>query len=353
MPEYIDNDASIYLRSTPIPRALESLQQAFTGMYPPDKRTVKFGRPTIVTRTFVDETLYPNEGSCQRFAQLSRAFGERAAQRWNESKEMEYVNGLISKWMPESSPRVAVNAKPRLTGIADTVNSTRAHGPLTRLPKEFYDQTAMNIIDRIVVEEWFGGYQESAEYRRLGIGALAGDIVTRMTNSFYRSHAGYPGNYSDKVNSPYGKKNEESELKFALSGCHDSTIAAILSSLGVFKGEKWPPYTSYVAIELFREKAIRDASTIGNESWSANQKRAEQTLQPLNFFSRLFSKSKDSSAKIGRTHSSDLKPEQKDRMDGYFVRVRYNDRVMKLPGCAAAGQHLSGNESFCTFVSLI
>lgn len=53
-------------------------------------------------------------------------------------------------------------------------------GPETRLPKEFYDEKGRKIIDEIGVEEWFSGYQESREYRSLGIGSLMGDLVQRM-----------------------------------------------------------------------------------------------------------------------------------------------------------------------------
>ncbi|KAK0609372.1 hypothetical protein B0T17DRAFT_137393 [Bombardia bombarda] len=35
-------------------------------------------------------------------------------------------------------------------------------------------------------------------------------------------------------------------------------------------------------------------------------------------------------------------------MDEYFVRVRYNDRIMTIPGCRAEGKHLDGDESLCT-----
>jgi hypothetical protein len=53
----------------------------------------------------------------------------------------------------------------RLSGIMDTINSTLAHGAETRLPKEFYDPKSLAIIEKIGVEEWFSGYQESQEYR--------------------------------------------------------------------------------------------------------------------------------------------------------------------------------------------
>lgn len=85
---------------------------------------------------------------------------------------MDYLNNLISKWMPENSKRVAVDSRPRLSGIMDTINSTLAHGKETRLPKEFYDTKGRRIIEEIGVEEWFSGYKESREYRALGIGGL-------------------------------------------------------------------------------------------------------------------------------------------------------------------------------------
>lgn len=33
----------------------------------------------------------------------------------------------------------------------------------------------------------------------------------------------------------------------------------------------------------------------------------------------------------------------------HYVRVRYNDRPMRIPGCAAKPEnHLPGNDTFCT-----
>src|SRR6186713_1123022 len=70
MPKLIADSDMIYLRATPMPRALESVQQAFWGFYPPSARTADFPAPTIITRAPADETLFPNEGACRRFAQL-------------------------------------------------------------------------------------------------------------------------------------------------------------------------------------------------------------------------------------------------------------------------------------------
>ena len=55
MPKLMNDSDMIYLRATPIPRALESVQQAFWGMYPLTARTVSFsvGLPCLsFTQTF-------------------------------------------------------------------------------------------------------------------------------------------------------------------------------------------------------------------------------------------------------------------------------------------------------------
>lgn len=101
LPKTISSTDFIYLRSTPVPRALESLQQTFTALYPSSTREGSengtFIPPTIITRTNSDETLFPNDGNCRRFAALSRAFAQRTADRWNETQEMEYRKQPLEK----------------------------------------------------------------------------------------------------------------------------------------------------------------------------------------------------------------------------------------------------------------
>ncbi|KAI4250784.1 MAG: hypothetical protein LQ352_005253 [Teloschistes flavicans] len=336
MPRIISDADMIYMRATPMARALDSVQQSFVGMYPSSARTASFPPPTIITRAPADETLFPNESNCRRFSQLSRAFAQRTADRWNNSTEMDYLNSLISKWMPDDSPHVAVDSHPRISGIMDTINSTLAHGPKTRLPTAFYDPKGRDIIDQIGTEEWFSGYKESEEYRKLGIGALVGDIVGRMVGSAEGSGndgllevAGIDGDLSKG-------RGGESGIKFAMSGCHDTTLAAVLSSLGAFQSEKWPPYTSHIAVELFR-----DDSTATEPSPPADS-------APRQTFLGASRKSTKPSSVITRKPSQDLTAEEKEKLQGYFVRLRYNDRPMVVPGCRLPGKHLEGDESFCT-----
>ncbi|KAL2435072.1 putative acid phosphatase SPBC4.06 [Exophiala dermatitidis] len=378
MPALISNADLIYLRATPLPRALESLQETFWGMYPLNARTAAFPAPTIVTRTPADETLFPNDGNCRRFAQLSRAFAQRTADRWNDTDDMKYLTKLIGKWMPENSnKKVAVDSHPRLSGIMDTINSTLAHGPETRLPKEFYDAKVRAIIDRIGVEEWFSGYQENREYRMLGIGGLIGDIVERMTSKIEGARLSINEIGGENGRLGLGRGGEKG-IRFAMSGCHDTTLAGVLSSLGAFQGEKWPPYTSHIAFELFRQRDPNASDSDADADFltpahppSTEPKASSDANRPGLFASFLGlrsptspSQSSDSELKsprstastslppkdlIARTPYKDLSESQKARLENYYVRVRFNDRVMRIPACAKPGNNYQGDETMCTF----
>ncbi|KAJ6121129.1 hypothetical protein N7523_005409 [Penicillium sp. IBT 18751x] len=345
MPKIKADAEDMYLRATPIPRALESLQQAFWGMYPPSARTSDFPPPVIVARSVSEETLFPNEGNCRRFRQLARLFADRAAERWNESEQMAYLNKIWSKYMPENSPKVAVDAHPRLSGIMDTVNATDAHGPGTKLPSEFYDKKGRAIMDRIAVEEWFAGYDESAEYRKLGIGALMGDVTDRMVSTAVEG-----GWRSESSASGSSKPEEGKAIKFAMSGCHDTTLAAILSSVGGFQDESWPPFTSSVAIELFshvQSNAV-DAGTMLEEfSNPPVVKKVGGLLGSL--FGGISAPQPPAPSATARADLESFPEESRESLRKHYVRIRYNDRPVTIPGCAAKPEnHLPGDQTFCT-----
>ncbi|KAI0907530.1 histidine phosphatase superfamily [Ustulina deusta] len=361
LPSTLHDADSLYLRATPIPRALDSLQETFIGLYPLHTRSPSFPPPTVLLRSLGEETLFPNDSQCRRFAALSRAFAQRAADRWNETDEMAYLNKLYGKWMPSTSPRVAVDGRPRLSGIMDTINSTLAHGPETRLPKEFYDPKGREIIDKIAVDEWFAGYKESQEYRTLGVGALLGDVVGRMVGSAGHSRA--RGEYevrraSNKTRS--GDNKEATSIRFGLSGCHDTTLAGVLASLGAFESNKWPPYTSHIAIEMFRktDDASKTAGTTPGTPRDnvppAGGTDLNATKSSPSWFASLFSWTSSAGTRgtpppgIGRKQTEQLTPNEKAKLQNYYVRLRYNDEVVTIPGCRASGNHLEGNESFCT-----
>ncbi|KAJ9231396.1 hypothetical protein DTO169E5_8008 [Paecilomyces variotii] len=350
MPKIKSHAEDMYLRTTPIPRALESLQQVFWGMYPAHARTADFPPPVIVGRSVAEENLFPNEGNCRRFRQLARAFAQRAADTWNESEEMDYLNKLWSKWMHPSYPRVAVDSHPRLSGIMDTINASLAHGPATKLPSEFYDPKAREYIHKIAVDEWYSGYRESAEYRRLGIGALVGDIVDRMVSTAVEG--GWRSDTTAASTSDTG-----TPIKFALSGCHDTTLAAILTSMGAFENPEWPPFTSSVAIELFSKKTrsstepagVDAAGAVLDELYNPASKDTVPKSGLLSFFTGRSSPSPPSPSDLARKPLDSYPPATRGVLRQHYVRIRYNDRPMRIPGCAAKPEnHLPGDDTFCT-----
>lgn len=330
LPARLASPESLYLRATPIPRALESLLQTLQGLYPPEARAASAASPTIVSRALADETLFPNDGGCRRFAALSRAFARRCAERWNESDEMAYVDRKIGRWMPPGSTRVAVDSHPRLIGIFDSINATDAHGAETRLPREFYDPKLRAIVNRVAVQEWFDGYKESQEYRALGIGSLLGDVVQRMVT----------------------RAEHNAGPRLGLSGCHDTTLAAILASLGAFD-DQWPPFTSHIAIELFRRADAAPTLSSSSDPQSPHQSQSQSKSKPsAGWVPSFLRSSAATTTSIGRKPTPDLTEHEKSKLRGYFVRLRYNDSSVTIPGCARPGNHLEGDPSFCTLVRL-
>lgn len=140
------------------------------------------------------------------------------------------------------------------------------------------------------------------------MGSLLGDITARMVaNVEAPNESGSQGN---------------TVVKFGMSGCHDTTLAGTLASLGAYETHRWPPYTSHVALEVFRKATAASAAKIPGAS--------------------------DVPAAIGRKPLQEMSEDELKRIEGHYVRVRYNDEPVTIPGCKAAGNHLEGDETFCT-----
>ena len=272
---------------------------------------------------------------------------------------MAYLNKLISKWMPEESPKVAVDSHPRLSGIMDTLNATLAHGKATRLPSEFYDPKLRKIVETIGVEEWFSGYHESQDYRTVGIGSLVGDVVSRMVGTAELNRKNGLLKSQGESDSTKVSNNDNKRIKFALSGCHDTTIAGFLAGFGAFENELWPPFTSQLAVELFRQREEAPDATSTTGGLPSGARGIEKLKsQPTTWLASIFGSPKKAifqptltDQNMIRKPSPTLSPEEQRRLQGYYVRVRYNDRPVVIPGCKTPGNHLPGDESFCTLVS--
>lgn len=335
LPRQSSEPGTLYVRSTAVPRALESVQQILQGLYP--GRTNQTSAPwDISIRTPAEETLYPNTKSCARLAELAKAFSRRAAEKWNGSNDMAYLSEKLGKWMP-GSKAMTVDSRPRLSAVMDTINATLAHGPDTRLPEEFYDERVRRIIDRIVIDERFHGYAVSREFRMLGVGELMGNMVSKMVDQvvWNQRHDILQDSALQSCPPP----------RLSLSGCHDNTIGATLASLGCFNSdERWPAFTSHVIFELFRKGRTPSPSTNERElRWPWHASKSPESVSDRGNTSK--------PQGIGRRPVGKLTTDEVQKLDEYFVRIRYNDRIMTIPGCRPEGKHLDGDESLCTLVS--
>ena len=136
----------------------------------------------------------------------------------------------------------------------------------------------------------------------------------------------------------------------------DTTLAAILTSLGAFDGESWPPYTSHIALELFRRTNIKGTDSLPTSALSKPAATSEDAQERKhNLWKWMFGgKMEPSPAReaTARRKMDELNEFERGRLDDFYVRIRYNDRSMVIPGCKMPGKHLEGDESFCTLVCL-
>lgn len=201
---------------------------------------------------------------------------------------------------------------------------------------------ALEIIDKIAVEEWYAGYKENVEYRRLGIGGLMGDVVDRMVGTALEH-----GWYSEAASST--TKGCQVPIKFAMTGCHDTTLASVLASLGAYNNERWPFFTSSIAIELF-STSDEIQSTAPELEGNDTTKLSKGGSGILSFLSKNQHASTSAPASsVARVPLSDLDDFRRETLRKYYVRLRYNDRPMRIPGCVAkTSNHLPDDDSFCT-----
>ena len=250
---------------------------------------------------------------------------------------MAYINNLIGKYIPQKP--ITLAGTPKIHAIYDGITSTLATDKASsiHLPEAFYDKKLREIIDRLAYEEEFGGYSENGEMRAVGIGALMGDVVEKMVLRAEHNERTSPDSTStDGGSNTKGHVNQD-ETKLWLHGSHDSTLAAVMASLGAdeqIKGElRWPPYGSVLAIELFRNTKAKESS-LNPRSYQSSQSLIHQSHRP-----------------ISRTPASELSDIQKSHLQSYYVRLQYNNRPLAIPGCKLPGNSLDGNGSFCTLAA--
>ncbi|KAG4306370.1 hypothetical protein PORY_000358 [Pneumocystis oryctolagi] len=224
LPEFISKSSEIYIRTSDISRTLESAQQVFSGLYPS-----KFRKPTFHAefgvRELFNENIFPNDHQCKRLHKLLNGFVDLASKTWDPILASR-VSEKLSKYIND---KVSIKGPVHVFQLYDIICTAIGNG--IRIPDELYDEELRKDLESASISEWFDGYRDNLEIRKLGIGPFLGEL----RNNFVES-----------------KKNINDERKFFLYGAHDTTLGSILQSLDCFD-RRWPPYTSHIAFELFRK----------------------------------------------------------------------------------------------------
>ncbi|PFH47755.1 hypothetical protein AMATHDRAFT_66976 [Amanita thiersii Skay4041] len=233
LPDKLATSGEIYLRSTNMPRTMESLQHVLHGIYPISKCDPS-ALPPILLRNGKDENLYGNTYACKRLELLQLGFAKAAAAAYNPT--LEPLDNKVSKYIGGNPVRL--DGKPRASGIMDTIRAAVAHG--IRVPPEFEDKVIVDTIERGIVAEWFAGTYKTEEVRRLGMGPLLSDVARKMQQK--------------------ADKRDQDPLKLLIHATHDTAIAAICATLDVFD-DLWPAFTASVTFELFKKSEQEDAAS--------------------------------------------------------------------------------------------
>ncbi|KAM5532142.1 hypothetical protein V8D89_014167 [Ganoderma adspersum] len=225
LPDVVRSNDEIYLRSTNMPRTIESLQQIIHGLYPVSKSASGF-TPHLRIRNGKDENLFGNTMACKRLEILQVGFAQAAAAAWNTT--LEPLDKKLSKFIGGNPIRL--DGKPRASGILDTIRAADAHD--VKVPSEFKEDGVLETIEKAVVAEWFAGYR-TEEVRRLGMGPLLSDLTRKMQAK--------------------AQKGEADPTKILIHSTHDTCLAGLAGTLEVFD-EKWPAFTAAVTFELFKRQ---------------------------------------------------------------------------------------------------
>lgn len=232
MPKMFDS-SKWWLRSTDIPRTLQSAQGLLRGMYPWMTIQGANGAPAteivdIYTVDAAREWLYPNPGNCPRLQAYETAAKQSPAYQ-------NFVATTLTPLMQELSIYygVPVSSMPIPINVFDCLGAHKCHGYPT--PGNVPD----NLYNRVVAAmEWEYNYiynfPTTQAYGTLAMGRLYNDVVKNMITAI--------ANFSSN------------SVRTVLYSAHDTSVMPFLNAIGAWDG-KWAPYASLIQMETWVDAA--------------------------------------------------------------------------------------------------
>lgn len=212
---------AFYLRTTNVPRTIQSAQSMFYGIYGNATKSGSTNRVPVIDMHTMDETtdnMTPNPNICPGSARLGTAASNSAA---FQAFESQILNPLVA------DVALAIGY-PNLTSdnMADLLDCARAH---LCHGKPLHPALTTSLLERMAAAVAFS-YQYAFTYptwrdgARVNIGTLFQDIEDAMLTN----------------------------RSFSLFSGHDTTILPMLMALNV-TSVLWPPYAATLVFEVYRD----------------------------------------------------------------------------------------------------
>lgn len=210
---------TICLRTTHIPRTIKSLRCLVAGIFENIKEPVTFW-----TLPIKEEYLFPNWGNCGALKQYIHYHFKHAHRLPGYQQDLEKFFDMIGiQHVPFRS---------KFLDIFDDLSCRKAHNkPYPAKIHQF-----MGTIEKRTVQLFCEAFSYPPSWTKklilpLSVGKLAQQLCDNMKKKVVD-------------NNPY---------KFYLYSVHDTTIVCLLCAFGC-SVEKWPPFASHIAVELYKNK---------------------------------------------------------------------------------------------------
>eukprot|EP01112_Ceratiomyxa_fruticulosa_P000149 TRINITY_DN1016_c0_g1_i1.p1 TRINITY_DN1016_c0_g1~~TRINITY_DN1016_c0_g1_i1.p1 ORF type:complete len:424 (+),score=67.74 TRINITY_DN1016_c0_g1_i1:307-1578(+) len=214
----------IWLRSTDVPRTIQSAQASIIGMYPNLSSNVSTILPVIDINTMDSDTedMVANPYTCPAVVPLAAAIEKQAAFVQFQQKFQPLQNALQTLLMGSSQPALS------WSNILDGLSALQCND--YPFPQNVTQDMANSSYEAANWEYYYS--LQNTTLVSLTIGTFYSELLSRMENVIS------------------GLK----EPKYLLYSGHDSTIAPFLAGMGLYNGT-WPPYASHVEVELWSDSA--------------------------------------------------------------------------------------------------
>ncbi|KAI9668834.1 MAG: hypothetical protein M1831_000903 [Alyxoria varia] len=262
------------VRSTQYRRTIDSAREVLAALYlsPEADGANSDGRELeIEVRDLLKDTLLPGYQESDTLRRIESEHLEWLMASWQDSDDAVYVRDLLMPWI--SSSIHIDGGEIDVKALFDTVASVKAlPSPEDRLPPPFFDGNLYKILEEWSSKKEHGLFADSPQYQSLAVGPLLEEISNKLRYSSRTVNSVIGSGDKNCSNGVVFQDGTESTARFWLNACHDTTLAAIMCSLGIMgpqteSGFYWPSFGDVLAIELFSETKQGDRSIDGRYAY--------------------------------------------------------------------------------------